>query len=79
MSRYTVDACRRRAEAAEAICAGDGQERIAREHDEAAASGDEETSRIARGFAIIALRRAVEESWRADAYRRLQDGEEIES
>lgn len=77
MSRYTIERCRRRAEIA---VEGDGgnTERLIREHEEAAASAtDPEVARIARGFAAIASRRLGEEAWRAEAYRRLADGEEV--
>lgn len=76
MSRYTAEHCLRRAE--NILSDWDGG-RIIREHQEAAVrTSDPDEARIAKGFALIARRRRLDEVWRAKQYRRLANGEDID-
>lgn len=75
MSRYTAEHCLRRAE--NILSDWDGG-RIIREHQEhALTTSDPDEARIARGFAVIARRRRLDDVWRAKQYRRLANGEDI--
>lgn len=75
MSRYTAERCLERASNITADWDGG---RIIREHTEhAEAATDPDEQRIARGFAIIAKRRRLDDVYRATQYRRLARGEEI--
>ncbi len=75
MSRYTEQKCLERA--ANIKSDWDGG-RVIREHQEAAlAATDPDEARIARGWAVIARRRRLDDMWRATQYQRLARGEDI--
>lgn len=76
MSRYTAEHCLRRAE--NILSDWDGG-RIIREHQENAENAtDPDEARIAKGFAIIARRRRLDDVWRAKAYQRLANGKDLD-
>jgi hypothetical protein len=76
VSRYSAEACLRRA--SNILQDWDGG-RIIREHQEnAEGASDPNEARIAKGFALIARRRRLDDVWRAKQYKRLANGEDID-